>query len=246
MTISATYTSKYQQALFALGHHTYNTTDDYPSAVTVYRKILARSFDKVSIVSLGFLYNLEALLKSNPDEWSPLTGMELVAEKVDCIFIMGGKLPSGSGEYNFSANLAAKTSSKYVVENAPCKLLFLGESQGMRGKDSNYIKVGANMKDIYSSGSEDALYQCYIDYASGGGEDVVNNGRYAWDPLTTYIGIIGDATRCGWDVYRGTYSIDAEYNGTFTVNTTGNHYYVQNAENASYYVNQINSKLFDS
>jgi inosine-uridine nucleoside N-ribohydrolase len=59
------------------------TNKDYPSAIEVYRKVLATQKDQsVVIVTVGFLSNLSALLQSGPDQYSPLDGKHLVAKKV--------------------------------------------------------------------------------------------------------------------------------------------------------------------
>ena len=44
----------------------------------------------VTIASVGLQTNLELLLRSAPDEHSPLTGRELVAEKVALLAVMAG------------------------------------------------------------------------------------------------------------------------------------------------------------
>jgi pyrimidine-specific ribonucleoside hydrolase len=63
--------------------HTIKSTSDVPDAVTVYRKILSEQPDKsVTIVTVGFLTNLNNLLLSKPDNNSLLTGKELVLRKV--------------------------------------------------------------------------------------------------------------------------------------------------------------------
>ena len=53
-----------------------------PDAVEVYRKILAEADDKsIVISSIGFINNLANLLQSDPDQYSQLTGVELVDAK---------------------------------------------------------------------------------------------------------------------------------------------------------------------
>ena len=53
-----------------------------PDAVEVYRKILAEADDKsIVISSIGFINNLANLLQSGPDQYSQLTGVELVDAK---------------------------------------------------------------------------------------------------------------------------------------------------------------------
>lgn len=56
-----------------------------------YRMMLASNPGKINIITLGQLTNIADLLNSGPDIHSPLTGRELVAEKVNCIYIVGGK-----------------------------------------------------------------------------------------------------------------------------------------------------------
>ncbi len=69
-------------------------------AVQLYRKILSQvRGDKVTIVVVGFLSNLEALLDSGPDEYSRLSGQDLIAKTVDQLVVMGGAFPQGR-EYN--------------------------------------------------------------------------------------------------------------------------------------------------
>ncbi len=62
-----------------------------PSSVALYRRILSAEEDKsVTILTLGQLYNLSGLLLSGPDEYSPLTGMQLVNQKVAAFVLMIG------------------------------------------------------------------------------------------------------------------------------------------------------------
>ena len=83
------------------------TISDYstlPDAVALYRKILAKSDDKsVTIFSIGFLTNISRLLESGPDEYSPLTGIELVKRKVCSVVAMCGS--QNEAEYNVSYDI---------------------------------------------------------------------------------------------------------------------------------------------
>ena len=54
-----------------------------PEAWRLYRQLLAAQPDaSVTISSIGFTTNMELLLKSPPDQYSPLSGIDLVAAKV--------------------------------------------------------------------------------------------------------------------------------------------------------------------
>ena len=60
-----------------------DTRLNYPDAVTVYRQALANAADSsVYILANGYYQPLRDLLQSQPDSISPLTGIQLVAQKV--------------------------------------------------------------------------------------------------------------------------------------------------------------------
>lgn len=71
-------------------------------AVMLYRKLLAKAEDaSVSIVSVGFSTNLALLLDTEADEYSPLTGKELIAKKVKRLVTMAGHIQNPEfAEYN--------------------------------------------------------------------------------------------------------------------------------------------------
>ena len=57
----------------------------------LYRKLLAEQEDQsVVIVSVGFSTNLERLLRSEPDKYSSLNGLDLVRKKVKYMSVMAG------------------------------------------------------------------------------------------------------------------------------------------------------------
>jgi inosine-uridine nucleoside N-ribohydrolase len=74
--------------------HKYPCGKDYPDAVALYRKILAEQPDSsVVVLAVGPLRNLANLLKSRPDDISPLDGHSLIARKVRRLEVMGGSYP---------------------------------------------------------------------------------------------------------------------------------------------------------
>ena len=93
----------------------------FETAVRVYRKALAAAEDKsVTICSLGFLTNLRDLLKSEPDDLSPLSGRELVAKKVGLWVAMACSHPNGR-EYN---SMMDPEASKTALEEWPTPIVF--------------------------------------------------------------------------------------------------------------------------
>lgn len=64
--------------------------------VTFYRRLLANAPDDgVMIITIGMFNNLAALLRSGADGFSPLSGVELVRAKVNCLVSMATILPQG-------------------------------------------------------------------------------------------------------------------------------------------------------
>jgi hypothetical protein len=150
-----------------------------PDAVTLYRQILAAQPDhSVVIVSIGFLTNISNLLKSGPDQYSSLTGVELVNQKVSYGAIMGGIYPQSSvpafpfAEYNFTND---PTSTLEVVNNFPRPLLFNGFEIGVN------ILTGSGLYDPQTNPVALA-YQLYV----GAG-----NNRNTWDPSTVFAAVRG-------------------------------------------------------
>ena len=100
---------------------------DAPDAITLYRKILAAQPDNtVTIAVVGWLTNMADLLNSPPDDYSPLSGQELIAAKVKELVVMGGTWPNikkEEGEYNFHMDSLA---AHKVVRDWPGKIMFTG------------------------------------------------------------------------------------------------------------------------
>ena len=80
----------------------YGTEDVETDAVPLLRKTLAEAAGKVSVIAVGPLSNLEELLKSKADEFSPLCGAELVKQKVDKLYVMIGSFPQNFGAAVFT------------------------------------------------------------------------------------------------------------------------------------------------
>ena len=114
---------------------TFNTPGDtrskYPDAVTVYRQALANAPNySVYIVSGGYFQPLRGLLQSAPDSISPLTGVQLVTQKVARLVIAGGyNFPdSGSAvEHNLVSDPDA---ASYVAANWPTQVVWFGTEVG--------------------------------------------------------------------------------------------------------------------
>lgn len=89
-----------------------------PNGWELYRRLLASQPDhSVSICSTGFVSCLAQLLVSEPDDISPLSGVELVRKKVKCLYLMAGIFTSSEeADYNF---LQDPTYAKLLFEFWP-------------------------------------------------------------------------------------------------------------------------------
>lgn len=84
----------------------------------LYRKVLAGVPDKsVTLISVGYSTNLVRLMESAPDEYSDMTGMELIAKKVKLLSVMAGDFRSGaSAEFNVIQDIP---SARMIFEEWP-------------------------------------------------------------------------------------------------------------------------------
>ena len=105
------------------------TFQNAPDATALYRRMLNESDDhSVIIVTVGPLMNIKNLIDSKPDEYSNLSGRDLIRAKVKEFVIMGGNFPDSENEWNFDGNMPGVT--KYVLENIDLPITFSGAELG--------------------------------------------------------------------------------------------------------------------
>lgn len=161
--------------------------DRVPDAVTEYRKILSHQpSQSVTIVSIGFLTNLRALLESNGDSISPLGGRALVKSKVANLFVMGGGYPTRTKpEFNFS-HLGIGPTTRALVENWPTDMVFSGFEIGVE------ILTGHGLAETPSS---NPVREAYRLFHKGKIKD-----RWSWDQATVLAAVRGPESF--WKVQR--------------------------------------------
>lgn len=159
--------------------HLINRNEEASDAVEVYRKMLASQPDRsVTIITVGFLTNLADLLRSGPDDYSPLDGKKLVKKKVKQLVCMAGAFPAGS-EFNVRMDAG---SSHHVFDNWETPVIFSGVEIGDK------IKTGlplVNNNGIKDSPVKD-VYRICIKMTA---EDA--NGRKSWDQTAVVVAIKG-------------------------------------------------------
>lgn len=214
----------YQDRLAALCDDQMN--DSAQDGVRLYRSLLAKCNGPVEIVEIGFLQVAAGLLQSGPDDISPLTGMELVAQKVSKFWVMAGRWDiQGGRENNFARNVRAREGAWYFCEKCPVPVTFLGWEVG------NSVITGGNLPQ------RDILHQVLCDHGSP-------DGRRSWDPMLVMLALIADERKAGYRTVRGTARVDRHTGCNFFVpDDGGNHTYVVKLWEDSCYAEQINSAL---
>lgn len=171
--------------------HDIKKNADALDALSLYRKILSKQKSKsVTIVTVGFLTNMADLLKSKPDVYSELNGIELVQQKVNRLVVMGGQFPAGR-EFNFYMDSVA---TQFVTKNWPTTVIYSGFEIGdniLTGDElikKNFINNP--IKDIYA-------------YAL---EKEAASARMSWDQTAVLTAVRGNLNY--FDIQSGTIEVD--------------------------------------
>ncbi|MBQ4479202.1 MAG: nucleoside hydrolase [Victivallales bacterium] len=208
----------------------YKGNSDAEAPVKLYRRLLATSPEKVTLFSIGFTENYAELLESPPDEFSPLTGMELARKKVEKLFMMAGFWPRGS-EYNLTGgspvNPIVTRAGSIVLANWPTPITFLGFEVG------NTVLAGAKLPggDLLRQAMD--AFDRTPGYRLGGKAPEFQGlgqerAHFCWDPLLILLGagvVSPDSGMYGLVRGQATSNPDTGEN-SFLVSSDGAHAYV--------------------
>lgn len=193
--------------------HSIKYNNQVPGAIEVYRKVLSSQPDhSVTIVSVGFFTNLANLLKSSADQFSKLSGKELIKKKVKLLVSMGGWFPSGK-EFNISEDAM---SSKYALEHWPTPVIFSGFEIGKN------IKTGLPLihdKNIKNSPVKD-VFSISIPLAP---ED--SAGRMSWDETAVLVAVKGYSPY--FSLHTGKILVKDDGSNSWAQGNLGQYYLIQ-------------------
>ncbi|MDE6627405.1 MAG: nucleoside hydrolase [Lachnospiraceae bacterium] len=187
---------------------------DVEDAVTLYRKILSSS-ESVNIVTTGYLTNLYHLLLSEPDDISMLSGVELVAERCEQLYVTGGSDPDGC-DNNFHFNAEAAEAAKYVTEHWPAPIIFFPNNVG------GQLTCGAKLQEMDTE-NEDPVTRALNAFGS-------TSGCVAWDPFAVYCAINELSEKCKAKLEPADMFIDEDGENHIRYHEYGQHYVVRFAE----------------
>lgn len=202
------------------------------TAVRQYRKVLSQSDSYVDIVTTGFLTNLEALLKSQPDDISPLSGVDLVKQKVGQLYVVGGSYPDGL-DNNFFVEPEARQATAYVVENWHTPIIFsLAQTGGKLLCGKGLCDLDTDRKDPVSLSLDKTGFSW---------------GRAAWDPFGVWICALAMGEETQTNMKRMDFGFDINTGSNWFVdNENGKHYGVfLNHTDYSYYNNKLDQLCID-
>ena len=142
--VTAFGSSSYTQQVTARFGPAGDTRANYMDPVANLRTQLAAAANgSVVIVSVGFLSNIAALMKSPADGISSMTGLQLVTAKVKKFVFMAGYETSGK-EFNMDTDAAA---SQYVIANIPASIPIVGVGFNFGNQVSFTIPTGGKRHD---------------------------------------------------------------------------------------------------
>lgn len=174
-------------------------------ATILYRRLLASQPDSsVTMVTVGHLTNIAKLLKSQPDDLSPLSGSDLIRKKVKWWVAMLGEGMAWNMKWD-------PVASKTAINEFPVPTVFTVEGQEVKtGKrtqtlsDSNPIKTAFKLRKEHYGESE----------------------RSSWDQISTLFAVEGESDY--FTLQRGTLMFTDEKGAVWTPHENGEDYRLYN------------------
>lgn len=163
---------------------------DTMDSVSLIRKLISEN-QSVTIVATGSLYNISMLLKSGPDTYSSLNGMDLVREKVDEFAVMAGNFSHQNCntpmQHAICEDGSLKPVSEYNVTVDPMESVAFFRDCPVPCVLIPW-EVGVDMItakpviDLGGRNNPDSLGYIMAGHI---------NGNHSWDPLTAYYAVYG-------------------------------------------------------
>jgi len=183
-----------------------------PDAVAILRQTLAREEDaSVTIVQVGFSTNLARLLDSGADQYSPLSGAQLVARKVRLLVAMAGHFPPAQPEYNVVTDVP---SAQKVFAEWPSPVVFSGFEVG-----AALLYPARSIEHDFSWVRDHPVVDAYRNYMH------MPYDRPSWDLTAALYAVRPDAGYFKLSA-EGTVRVDEKGNTLFTPLAGGKHRYL--------------------
>lgn len=185
---------------------------DFSGSVPLYRKILASQPDSsVVIVSVGFSTNLIQLLDTEGDEYSPLSGKELISKKVKLLSTMLGRFVDENPEFNVVCDVP---SAQRLVQEWPTKIVISPHELG-----EEILYPGSSIENDFKWKEPNPLVIGYINYIP------MPYDRQAWDLTSVLYAVEGEKSFFS-SSGKGTVTIDDRGVTRFSPSSEGQHSYL--------------------
>ncbi|MGP1477517.1 MAG: nucleoside hydrolase [Phocaeicola sp.] len=212
------------------------TIKDYnalPDAEKLYRQILSAQPDgSVVIISTGFSTNLARLLDTQADEYSKLTGKELLAQKVKYMSLMAGAFKMAEHtEYNIIMDIPA---AKKLFAESPVRIITSPFEVGLAIE-----YPGASIENDFTWAPQHPMIEAYKAYMK------MPYNRPTWD-LTAVLEVL-EPNKFMTLSEEGKITVADDGITTFTPQKGGNQYYLmtndeQNKQILDFFLKIIPSK----
>ncbi len=199
--------------------------EDSYDGVKLYREILESAEDSsITVVIIGTMHNFYDLLRSQADELSSKTGMQLVAKKVKLVATMGGNFLDNKGfdrtNWGGSERLCSYTEwsclneernrmCRYVIEHCPAPFIASGWENGngdyFNAQNGN-VMSGQALKQLPKTHIIRRSYEKHFEFR--GGDETID--RHSNDQCALHYAIRGVSNN-----YK------AHMNGQITLTATG-------------------------
>lgn len=186
---------------------------DFTESTRFYREVLANQKDgSVTIVSVGYLTNLARLLETKGDDISPLTGKQLISQKVKRLSVMGGNFNGiNPQEYNIVQDIA---SAKKVFDEWPTPIIVSPFEVG-----NQILYPGATIEQNLAYTGTVPLVVAYKSYMD------MPYDRPTWD-LTSVLEAIEEGSHYFGYSKKGKVTITATGESLFEEGKRGKHRYL--------------------
>jgi inosine-uridine nucleoside N-ribohydrolase len=193
---------------------TLKSYNQFPKAVELYRKTLAGQPDhSVYIVSVGFSTTLAQLLDTPADNYSPLTGKELVAKKVRLLSAMMGHFTdNGFREFNVNCDIPA---ARKVINEWPTEIVASPYEVG-----NVILYPASSIENDFNWGTPHPLVKGYENYLQ------MPYDRQTWD-LTSLLYVVENDKGFFGSSGPGVISVSEDAITTFTPDPNGKHSYLK-------------------
>lgn len=190
-----------------------------PEGYKLMRKLIAAQADSsVVLIAVGPETNIARLLQSQPDEFSPLSGLELVKQKVKLVSVMGGLYNKeyDFAEWNILQDLKA---AQTVFSTCPVPLVASGFEVG-----NKLLYPATSILNDFSNGDIHPMVVSYKVYQP------MPYDRPTWDLTSVLQGV--EPEKGYFELSpSGTITIDSLGNTLFEEKTAGLHRFLQLKDN---------------